>query len=119
MSKITDKVKAAVVKAMSEYGDSIVLQDRNGNRYNIDAIARRPTILMTADATVAEYYFLVAVDDFRRVQEGIGMDSTPAPFFGDETILFNGETYVLRSSEPYEWYDGTRQVIRLWDVKKK
>lgn len=119
MSKITNKVKSTVAKCIAEYGDDIVVIDRNNQQYQTTAIARRPTFLMTADATVAEYYFLIAVDDFRRVQEGIGMDSTPAPFFGDERVIYDGDEYVLRQSEPYEWYDGTRQVIRLWGVKRK
>lgn len=119
MSRITDKVRSAVTKAIAEYGDPILVVDRNGTSYTLEAIARRPSFLLTGDATVAEYYFLVAVDDFNRVRNGIGMDANPAPFFGDETILFNNETYVLRQSEPYEYYDGTRQVIRLWGVKKK
>lgn len=119
MSKITGKVASAVKRALEQYGDEIEIVDRNQNRYRLDAIARRPTFLVTGDATLSEYYFLVSAGDFQRVQASIGLDSAPAPFFGDETIHYNGEVYVLRKSEPWEWYDGTRQVVRLWGTKLK
>lgn len=119
MSKITNRVRATVQKALDEYGDEIQIIDRNNNVYALNAIARRPTFLVTADATMSEYYFLVSVDDFHRVQNGIGKEADPAPFFGDELIRYEGDEYVLRQSEPYEYYDGTRQVIRLWGTKRK
>lgn len=119
MSKITNTVKSTVQKALAEFGDPIEVVDRNGARHQLTAIARRPTFIETLDATVSEYYFLVSIDDFNRVREAIGLDAAPAPFFGDETILYNGETYLLRKSEPWEYYDGTRQVVRLWGVKAK
>ena len=119
MSKITSKVKAAVSKALAEYGDPITIVDRQGNRYSLDAIARRPVFTLTADATVSEYYFLIAAGDFQRIQAAIGMDASPAPFFGDERVIYDGDVYVLRSSEPYEFYDGTRQVVRVWGTKLK
>ena len=119
MSKITGKVASAVKRALEQYGDEIEIVDRNQNRYRLDAIARRPTFLVTGDATLSEYYFLISAGDFQRIQASIGLDSAPAPFFGREVIVYNGETYVLRQSEPWEWYDGTRQVVRLWGTKVK
>lgn len=119
MSKITAKVAAVVRQALDEYGDPITIVDRNNQSYFINAIARRPTFLVVGDATLAEYYFLVLRGDFDRICESIGKDSTPPPFFGAERIIFDGDEYVLRASEPYEYYDGTRQVIRIWGTKRK
>lgn len=118
MSRITSKVASTVSKAMTQYGDLIEVIDRNGAHYQLTAICRRPTFIVTLDATVSEYYFLVSANDFNRVRAAIGANISPAPFFGEETIVYNGETYLLRKSEPWEYYDGTRQVIRIWAVKK-
>ena len=119
MSKITAKVKNTVAKCIDEYGDEIIIIDRNNTQYTTNAIARRPTFMLTGDATVSEYYFLLAVGEFDRIRDSIGKDATPPPFFGNDVIIFGGQTYVLRKSEPWEYYDGTRQVVRLWGVIKK
>ena len=119
MSKITSKVAMAVQRALDEYGDPIIIVDRNGTEYYTDAIARRPVFLVTEDATLSEYYFLIATGEFDRIRTAIGKDTTPPPFFGNERVIYEGETYILRQSEPFEYYDGTRQVIRLWGTKKK
>ena len=119
MSKITNKVKSTVAKCIDEYGDEIIIIDRNNNQYKTNAIARRPTFMLTEDATISEYYFLIAVGEFERIRSAIGKEATPPPFFGNEVIIYEGQTYVLRKSEPYEFYDGTRQVVRLWGTIKK
>ena len=119
MSKITGKVASAVKRALEQYGDEIEIVDRNQNRYRITAIARRPTFIDTLELTVSEYYFLISIVDFNRVRSAIGNDATPAPFFGGERIIYDGDVYLLRQTEPWEYYDGTRQVVRLWGVKTK
>lgn len=119
MSRITAKVAQTVQKALAEYGDTIEVVDRNDNRYSLTAIARRPTFIDTLELTVSEYYFLVSVSDFNRIRGAIGADASPAPFFGGERIVYDGDVYLLRQTEPWEYYDGTRQVVRLWGVKAK
>lgn len=119
MSKITNKVKSTVAKCIEEYGDDIVIVDRNNKQYQTTAIARRPAFTLIGDATLSEYYFLISVGEFERIRTLIGKDAAPPPFFGDDVIIFGGQTYVLRKSEPWEYYDGTRQVVRLWGTVKK
>ena len=118
MSRLTGRVSAAVVKALDAYGDDITIRDRHGNEYRTRAIVRRPTTDTVADATYSEYYFLLKVSEFDRIRTSIG-DVTPPAFFGQEEIVYSGQRYVLHRSEPYEYYDGTRQVVRVWGVLAK
>lgn len=118
MSKLTGRVSAAVVKALAAYGDDITVRDRNGNEYRTRAIVRRPSTDTVADATYSEYYFLMLVSEFDRIRSSIG-DVTPPAFFGEETIIYADQTYVLHRTDPFEYYDGTRQVVRIWGVLAK
>ena len=119
MSRITTKVKNTVEKAIAEYGDEITIIDREGNQYQTTAIARRPVFLQTIDATYHEYYFLMSRGEFDRITDLLGMDTTPPAWFGGEQILFDGQTYILRRTEPWEYVDGTRQAVRLWGTLKR
>lgn len=120
MSRITSRVKSTVEKCIAEYGDEITIIDRNNNRYETQAIARRPVYIQTLDATYHEYYFLMSRGEFDRITNLIGgKEATPPAWFGDEAIVYDGETYVLRESEPWEYYDGERQVVRIWGALKK
>lgn len=118
MSHITERVKGAMCRALRSYGDAITIVDRNNREYETRAIARRATFVETLDSVTSEYYFILSTDEFERIKGEIG-EVTPPPFFGKEVIKHKGNTYVLRKTEPYEYFDGEQQSVRIWGSKIK